>query len=53
MHKLLICTAWLISFNAMAHDGHGLEGPHTHATDALGFVVAVLVVAAMIWTGRK
>lgn len=43
----------IICLNAVAHDGHGLEGPHTHATDALGFVVAVLAVVAMIWTGRR
>ena len=53
MHKLLFCLPMFINLSAFAHDGHGLEGPHTHATDAVGFVVAVLVVVAMIWTGRK
>jgi hypothetical protein len=53
MHKLLITLPLLNGLTAWAHEGHGLEGPHAHATDALGFVVAVVVVAAMIWTGRK
>jgi hypothetical protein len=42
-----------VAQNTFAHDGHGLGSSHWHATDALGFVVAVLVVAAMIWSGRK
>ena len=53
MNKLLFILPLLISLNALAHEGHGVSGPHAHATDALGFVVAVVVVAAMIWTGRK
>ena len=53
MHKLLLCLSMLFNLSAFAHEGHGLSGPHTHATDALGFVVAVLAVVAMIWTGRR
>lgn len=53
MIKFLFSMPLVWCLSAMAHEGHGLEGPHSHATDALGFVVAVLVVAAMIWTGRK
>ena len=52
MHKLLFGLTMMINLSALAHDGHGFVGSHTHATDALGFVV-VLVVAAMIWAGRK
>ena len=53
MHKLLFCLPMFVNLSAFAHEGHGLEGVHGHATDALGFVLAALVVAAMIWTGRK
>jgi hypothetical protein len=38
---------------AAAHEGHGLALPHWHATDALGFVVFGLVVAAALWASRR
>jgi hypothetical protein len=40
---------------AWAHEGHGLEGAHWHATDAWGFVVAAVVAAVAVvwWRGRK
>ncbi|MEY4676347.1 MAG: hypothetical protein RLZZ470_854 [Pseudomonadota bacterium] len=53
MHKLLVILPLLNGWGAWAHEGHGLDGAHAHATDALGFVVTLVVVAAMIWTGRK
>ena len=31
-----------------AHDGHGLFGSHWHATDAIGFIV-VIVLAIAAW----
>jgi hypothetical protein len=36
---------------ALAHDGHGMQGSHWHATDLLGLVVG-LAVAALIWRSR-
>jgi hypothetical protein len=36
----------------LAHEGHGQAMPHWHATDALGFVVLGLVVAAAWWASR-
>ena len=53
MHKLLFGLTMMINLSAFAHDGHGFTGVHGHATDALGFVLALLVVAAMMWSGRK
>ena len=53
MYKLLFILPLLNGLNAWAHEGHGIQGPHGHATDALGFAVAVVAVVAMIWTGRK
>jgi hypothetical protein len=53
MRKILFSIPWMSSFCALAHEGHGLTGAHGHATDALGLVVTVLVVAAMWWAGRK
>jgi hypothetical protein len=38
---------------AFAHDGHGLAGTHWHATDTLGFVAVVAMVAVAIWLSRK
>ncbi|MEO8156106.1 MAG: hypothetical protein ABI605_23820 [Rhizobacter sp.] len=38
---------------AQAHDGHGMEGVHWHATDTWGFVVTAALVAAVVWFGRK
>jgi hypothetical protein len=37
---------------AAAHEGHGLFGPHWHATDAWGFVAVGLLVA-VIWFSRR
>ena len=36
---------------ALAHDGHGMEGSHWHASDVLGLVVG-LAVAALVWRSR-
>jgi len=36
---------------ALAHEGHGMEGSHWHATDLLGLVVG-LAVAALVWRSR-
>ena len=37
---------------ALAHEGHGMEGSHWHATDLLGLVVG-LAVAALVWRSRS
>lgn len=35
---------------AHAHEGHGMPGAsHWHSSDVLGFVLALAVIAAMIW----
>jgi hypothetical protein len=36
-----------------AHEGHGISGPHWHATDLWGFVALGLVAAIALWAGRK
>ncbi len=36
-----------------AHEGHGMAGPHWHATDAWGFVALGVVLATALWAGRK
>jgi len=43
----------LASAAASAHEGHGLQGSHAHATDAWGFAVLGLIVAAAVWFGRR
>ena len=37
---------------ALAHDGHGMDGSHWHATDLLGLLVG-LGVAALAWRSGK
>ena len=36
---------------ALAHDGHGMQGSHWHATDLLGLAFG-LAVAALVWRSR-
>ena len=39
-----------VSAQAHAHPGHGLPEPsHWHASDVLGFVAVVAVVAGLLW----
>jgi hypothetical protein len=38
---------------ALAHEGHGLEGAHWHATDSWGWIALAVVVAAAIWAARR
>jgi hypothetical protein len=43
----------LVPVFAQAHEGHGIDAAsHYHATDALGFLAALAVVAALWWMGR-
>jgi hypothetical protein len=35
----------------LAHEGHGMEGSHWHATDVLGLLVG-LGFAALVWRSR-
>ena len=53
MRKLLVscalagATAW-----TQAHDGHGPEGAHWHATDLWGFLLVGVVAAAVLYARR-
>ncbi len=38
---------------AQAHEGHGLEGAHWHATDAWGWVALAAAAAALLWFLRR
>ena len=44
-------TLMALSGLALAHEGHGMEGSHWHATDLLGLLVG-LGVAALTWRSR-
>jgi hypothetical protein len=52
---LLFPLASLLPLAVRAHEGHGLGGAHWHASDAWGFVVGGVAVAAAAiwWRGRK
>jgi len=52
--KFIAATAAMAGASAtFAHEGHGLQGSHWHATDLWGFVAIGLVLALAIWQGRK
>jgi hypothetical protein len=54
MKKITWMLVSTIGTAALAHDGHGLGGStHWHATDALGFVVALALVVAAVYFGKK
>ena len=38
---------------ALAHEGHGLVGPHWHATDAFGFIALAIAIGVAVWISRK
>jgi hypothetical protein len=38
---------------AWAHDGHGLDGSHWHASDAFGLALVAAVVALWLFSRRK
>ena len=35
-----------------AHDLHGMQGSHWHASDAFGFVILAAAIAISLWFGR-
>ena len=52
--KFIASGALLTGINStFAHEGHGLQGSHWHATDLWGFVAIGVVLAIAIWHGRK
>ena len=56
MKKITLTLAFaLIQFkhNAIAHEGHALDGTHWHATDAMGFMLAAALVAVAVYFGKK
>ena len=39
---------------AFAHEGHGQQGPHWHATDSFGLLLVGLLAGVAVWmSGRK
>ena len=38
---------------ALAHDGHGMAGTHWHATDAMGWAVAIALALAGWYIGSR
>ena len=52
MHKP-IAAMLLLPALALAHEGHGPAGAHWHATDAWGFAMVGVLLAAALWFGRR
>lgn len=53
MKKLIASGTALAAMAAQAHEGHGIDGPHWHATDAVGFLVVGVIAAALAWWMRR
>jgi hypothetical protein len=53
--RLAGALALAIAWPAMAHEGHGADTVHWHATDALGFILATAVGLGLLawWRGRR
>jgi hypothetical protein len=55
MKKLKVTTAFVLlsaSGLALAHDDHGLQGSHWHATDVWGFVALGAAIVVALWLSR-
>ncbi|MGL6109465.1 MAG: hypothetical protein ACRC2B_05125 [Rubrivivax sp.] len=53
MKKLLVvATITSAASLASAHEGHGMDLAHWHATDAWGFVLLGAVAALLVWLRR-
>jgi hypothetical protein len=54
MKQFLIAPLAALAGLAQAHEGHGLPGAsHWHASDTVGYVVLVAVIAAAWWSTRR
>jgi hypothetical protein len=54
MKHLIQWATWFGATAAWAHEGHGMPShSHWHASDVLGFVVALGVIGAMIWLNGR
>lgn len=53
MNKLLAAAPLIAATSlAAAHDGHGMDLSHWHATDAWGFVLLGAIAALYFWFRR-
>ena len=52
MKKLMFAALAGATPWALAHEGHGLQGSHWHASDAWGFLALGAVIALVLWTRR-
>ena len=52
LRKLATLAALAANATAWAHEGHGMEGSHWHATDIWG-LLAVAAAAALYYHRRK
>ncbi len=50
--RAFLIPALLPCVSTWAHEGHGLSGPHWHATDAWGFAVVAALIVLAIWLSR-
>ncbi|HYJ99608.1 MAG TPA: hypothetical protein VEX14_16220 [Burkholderiaceae bacterium] len=53
MKPLLGTLALAASPLALAHEGHGMDAFHWHATDTLGFIVLAVAAGLVLWAIRR
>lgn len=53
MRRLALATALMHAGLAAAHEGHGLDNPHWHASDLFGIALVVGIAALALWARRK
>jgi hypothetical protein len=51
--KLIAISATIMPARVLfAHDGHGFEGSHWHASDVFGFALLAVAIGISLWFGR-
>jgi hypothetical protein len=51
--KLIAINAIITPASVLfAHDGHGLNGSHWHASDVFGFALLAVAIGISLWFGR-
>ena len=53
MLKQLSFICLMVGTQAMAHPGHGVASPHSHASDLFGLLILALVLVGIWWETRK
>jgi hypothetical protein len=50
---IAISAAFMPTFPAFSHEGHGFTGSHWHTSDVAGLVALGLLIALAVWLSKK